>query len=375
MLMTTTLLTSYIAGIRRKKSLAVLFAILFGAIELCFFYSCLTMFFNGGYVMIILSALLFFVMYVWRRGTAIERSQSVYLPVVSYIDQLRELSSDESYPMTADNLVFLTNDSSPDRLDRDILYSILNKQPKRALAYWFLNVQVTNEPRTLTYAVEDFGTDFIFKVQLRLGFRVNQRVNQYFYQIVSDLIESGQLKPQDHKYSIYREKSRVGDFRFCMIRKVLTPETEISGMDSTVVNAKYAIRHLCGSPIRWYGLESSSVLTEYVPLFTKTKHEHRLTRTEGVGRNATLAVLDAPTDETTGEPGSAPTLGESSVEGVGGKPRRTKEIEEDEADIFTDPSKREDLEREAASYIGGDTATFRPLVIDEDEDESDEVDE
>ena len=77
MLMTTTLLTSYIAGILKHKLGACVFALLFGAIELCFFASCLTMFFDGGYVMIFLAALLFGLMYVWRRGTAIERTQSM----------------------------------------------------------------------------------------------------------------------------------------------------------------------------------------------------------------------------------------------------------------------------------------------------------
>ena len=91
MLMTTTLLTSYIAGILKHKLGACVFALLFGAIELCFFASCLTMFFDGGYVMIFLAALLFGLMYVWRRGTAIERTQTILLPVSKYIDQLNRL--------------------------------------------------------------------------------------------------------------------------------------------------------------------------------------------------------------------------------------------------------------------------------------------
>ena len=81
MLMTTTLLTSYIAGVLKHRLGACVFALLFGAIELCFFASCLTMFFDGGYVMIFLAALLFGLMYVWRRGTAIERTQTILLPL------------------------------------------------------------------------------------------------------------------------------------------------------------------------------------------------------------------------------------------------------------------------------------------------------
>lgn len=271
MLMTTTLLVGYLAGVRQKPALAVVFAMVFGAIELSFFISCCTMFLDGGYVMIILSALLFWVMFVWRRGTAIEHTQSVYLPVCEYKGQLGELRLDTNEPLLADNLVFLTNDSSFDKLDRDILYSILNKRPKRAKAYWFLNVQVTDEPHTHAYTVNNYGTDFLFKVEMRLGFKVNQRVNAFLRQIVADMVESGTLPPQDHKYSIYRNSGSVGDFRFVMIRKLLGTETELSGIDEAVMHSKYSIRGFCGNAARWYGLENSSIVLEYVPLFTRPK--------------------------------------------------------------------------------------------------------
>ncbi len=278
MLMTTTLLTSYIAGVMRKRGAAVLFAVIFGAIELCFFGACLTMFFDGGYVMIILAALLFGIMYVWRRGTAIERTQSVFLPVTNYVDQIRRLRNDESYPELADNLVFLISSADPDTLDRDVLYSILNKRPKRAKAYWFINVRVTDEPYTHTYTVNSFGTDFLFRVTLNLGFKVNQRVNSYLRQVVGDLLESGELPAQQHAYSIYEKKSPVGDFRFCMLRKTLSPDTQISRNDHRVMSVKYTIRRLCGSPAQWYGLEGSSIIFEHVPLFARMRPATKLTR-------------------------------------------------------------------------------------------------
>ena len=139
-------------------------------------------------------------------------------------------------------------------------------------------MKVTDEPYTHEFVVNSYGTDFLFKVQLRLGFRVNQRVNTYLYQIVADLVQRHQLAPQNHRYSIYREHSSVGDFRFCLLRKVLTPETDISGFDYRIMSLKYFIRRLCGSPARWYGLENSSIIFEYVPLFSKTKRQHKLKR-------------------------------------------------------------------------------------------------
>ena len=132
MLMTTLLLFSYLSRIRRKPAAAVVFLVFFGTIELMFFFSSLTKFFHGGYVTVLLATVLFLVMYIWRRGTAIERTQSVYLPVREYLDQLFDLSHDESYPLLADNLVFLTNDSSLDKLDRDILYLLNPGQASQA---------------------------------------------------------------------------------------------------------------------------------------------------------------------------------------------------------------------------------------------------
>lgn len=280
MLMTTTLLTSYIAGILKHKLGACVFALLFGAIELCFFASCLTMFFDGGYVMIFLAALLFGLMYVWRRGTAIERTQTILLPVSKYIDQLDRLRNDETYPVLADNLVFLTNSPDPLTLDRDVLYSILDKHPKRAKAYWFINVYVTDEPYTHEYSVETFGTDFLFRVRLDLGFKVNQRINAYLRQIVGDLMASGELPPQHHTYSIYETRGNVGDFRFCMLRKMLAPETDINRNDHRVMAIKYAVRRACGSPARWYGLENSAIIIEYVPLFARMRPAVKLVRTQ-----------------------------------------------------------------------------------------------
>ncbi len=341
MLMTTLLLFTYLSRVKHRGPFAVVFLVLFVAIEAMFFISSLTKFFHGGYVTVLMAFSIFMVMYVWRRGTAIERTQSVYLSVYEYIDQLEALSKDNELPYKADNLVFLTNDSSLERLDRDILYSILNKRPKRARAYWFLNVQVTDEPYTHEFSVNDFGTNFVFKVQLRLGFRVNQRVNEYLYQIVSTMMEQGRLAPQHHKYSIYRKNSDVGDFRFCLIRKVPSASSDISSGDRNAITAKYAIRHFCGSPAEWYGLENSSLIFEYVPLFAKSKRQHK------------LAYVEIPEN--------VAALNERSV------------AEDD--DVFSEKM-RDASAWEAAmvveDVIGGHTASFRPVTVSEDDEDSGE---
>lgn len=276
MLMTSVLLTMFLARVRNKVPLAIPFALFFGAIESFFFFSSLTKFAHGGYVTVLLALAIFLVMLVWHRGTRVELSQHVNLPVADYVGQLRELSTAEDIPYMADNLVFLTNDQSADVLDRDILYSILDKRPKRAKAYWFLNVAVTDEPNTHEFWVNDFGTDFLFKVQLRLGFQVNQRVNEYLYQVVEAMVNQGRLPAQDHRFSIYERTGHVGDFKFCLVRKVPSTSSELSNRDLAILRAKYLIRGACGSPDHWYGLENSSVMYEYVPLFVGQKRQHKL---------------------------------------------------------------------------------------------------
>ncbi len=341
MLMTTILLFTYLLKIRKRKQFAVLFLVLFVAIEAMFFVSSLTKFFHGGYVTVLLALSIFMVMYIWRRGTAIERTQSVYLSVYEYLDQLKELSEDKDLPFVADNLVFLTNDSSLERLDRDILYSILNKRPKRARAYWFLNVQVTDEPNTHEFSVNDFGTNFVFKVQLRLGFKVNQRVNEYLYQVVETMVNQGRLAPQHHRYSIYRTHSDVGDFRFCMIRKVASASNDISSGDRNVIMAKYAIRAFCGSPVQWYGLENSSTIFEYVPLFARSKRQHK------------LAYVELPDD----------------LAALNAKQEREDQEEDDIFSVTMRDALEYAEERVQSDLIGGHTATFRPLINDEEGEE------
>lgn len=341
MLMTTILLFTYLSKIRKRRQFAVLFLVLFVAIEAMFFVSSLTKFFHGGYVTVLLALSIFMVMYIWRRGTAIERTQSVYLSVYEYLDQLKELSEDKDLPFVADNLVFLTNDSSLERLDRDILYSILNKRPKRARAYWFLNVQVTDEPNTHEFSVNDFGTNFVFKVQLRLGFKVNQRVNEYLYQVVETMVNQGRLAPQHHRYSIYRTHSDVGDFRFCMIRKVASASNDISSGDRNVIMAKYAIRAFCGSPVQWYGLENSSTIFEYVPLFARSKRQHK------------LAYVELPDD----------------LAALNAKQEREEQEEDDIFSVTMRDALEYAEERVQSDLIGGHTATFRPLINDEEGEE------
>lgn len=273
MLMTTVLLCVYLRAIRRRGALAYLMLAVFGGIETIFFVSSLSKFMHGGYVTVILTLILLALEAVWYRGTQLEQKYATRLHIREHVDSLVALHNDPEIPLLAHNLVYLDGEKDLELMDRDILYSILDKDTKRAQAYWFVSVHVLNEPKTMTYELETYGTDCIFRIRLNLGFQCSQRVNVYLRQIVQDLQARGELPIQDKKYSIYG-KSTVGTFKFCIIHKSVTTKTELSDLDEFVLNAKYAIRRVAGSKERWYGLDTSSLIIENVPLITGSGIPH-----------------------------------------------------------------------------------------------------
>lgn len=278
MLMTTTLLSVYLKRVRKTVSpIRWLFVLFFGALELVFFGSSLTKFLHGGYVTVIIAAFLLLLMWIWHKGTSIENKQKQNCKIRKYIPMIEELHNDQELGLFADNLIYINRQKYDGTIDRDILFSILNKQPKRAKAYWFISVKVVDAPYTRAYRVENFGTDFIFRVEIQLGYKVSQRIQPYISQIITELSHSGELPPQDHVYSIFGP-STIGFSRYIFLRKQIVAESTIGAVDWMIMRLKYGIRRIAGSPMRWFGLEDALVNYEYVPLFTKKKKVKKLVR-------------------------------------------------------------------------------------------------
>ena len=278
MMCTTLLLFFYLHEERKLKVAPWIFAAFFLLLEGFFFVSSLTKFFHGGYFTILMAALIMGIMVCWYNGTAVEQRQFTLLPLRSYLPQLKRLRDDDRYERMSDNVVYLTKDTHTDYIDRDIVYSILDKHPKRARAWWFVNVETMDEPHTFAYSVETFGTDYVFRVHLYLGYKINQRVNAYLRQVVQDLAATGELPAQTHDYSVYKDPGNIGTFKFVLIRKLLAPESDVEPSERTAITLKYIIRRAAGTPARWYGLENSNVSFEYVPLFTKFKAVNKMQR-------------------------------------------------------------------------------------------------
>ena len=278
MLMMTVMFCVYIGVVHKQRIAAVIFTVVFFALEGVFFVSSLGKFMAGGYVAIIISLAILFIMICWYRGTQIEQAQNIFLKMREHLQDIKDLQMDITIPLCSHNVVYLVKGNESEKIDRDILYSILDKDPKRADAYWFLSVNTTDDPYQKNYEVETYGTDYIFRVNLYLGFKVKPSVNIYLRQVVHDLLATGELPKQDKRHSIYGP-SDVGSFKFCMIRKMMPKEGDIGAADDLLLRAKYTIRLLGGSPLQWFGLETSNLIIEYVPLFLpQRQNQDRLER-------------------------------------------------------------------------------------------------
>ena len=279
MLMTTILLFEWLILKGVHPIWDWIFLLFFGLLDVIFMVASLSKFFHGGYVSLVIAGFICLIMYIWYYGNKIRdkrESRNAYVRLDDYIDMLTQLSHDEDYPTYADNLVYMSKVKYNKFIKREILYSILDKRPKRAKAYWFVTVNVTNEPFTAEYAVNTFGTKNVINVQLFLGFKQQQRVNVYLRQIVHDLIADGTIESQPQEYTTTPGRD-VGDFSFVIVNDVISPQTQLRGYEKALVEARVWLQNLSSNPASWFGLDYADTVVERVPLILGDQHRIHIT--------------------------------------------------------------------------------------------------
>ena len=278
MFVTTLLLSIYLYKVKSKKLFAVIFLIFFGIEELFFLYANSLKFVNGGYITVFIALLIFIIMFIWYRGTEIKERESQYLTVKNYTKQLLQLSMDKSVPKYATNLVYLTGAKREEDVDYAVLYSILNKQPKRANVYFFVHINVIDKPYKREYKVTKFSDKKILKITFNLGFREHQRVNMFMHQVIDDLLMNKELELQPTKYNLRGKAETVGDFRFVLIEEVLGNSNGLSSFDNFIMGLRLKLKKITVTPEKWFGLDTSVITKEAVPLNVVQTKVKRLTR-------------------------------------------------------------------------------------------------
>lgn len=266
MLMTSILLFNYLLKKKTPFIISLFIFIFFATFEFSFFIANVVKFTHGGFVAVLIAFIILSLMYIWIKSYYIKMRLLENVRISDYKEQLNTLRKDDARPKFATNLVYLTNSYSSKKVEKKILYSILDKRPKKADVYWFVHISVTDEPYQADYTVDTFGTSYIVRVQLNLGFRVEQNLNVFLRQISTELVESGEIELQSRTYTTIKNRV-VGDFRFILIQEQLSQESKLNLWESTILNIHLFIKKFTVSPSKWFGLDTSDVYIEKVPLF------------------------------------------------------------------------------------------------------------
>jgi len=277
MLMTTLLMTYYLYVKRYAAWGVVLFLTVYLAIEGAFLIANLIKFPHGGWVSVLIALALASVMYVWLRAFKIKLRLTEYVRIDHYLESIKELSRDISMPKYATHLVFMSNAARQSEIESKIIYSIFQKRPKRADIYWFVHIEVTDDPYTMEYKVNTIATDDCYKVTFRLGFRVEQRVNLFFRKVIEDMVRNKEVDITSRYESLNRQNV-IGDFRFVVLEKFLSFENKLPFGERLTMNTYFFIKRFTTPEDRWFGLDSSSVKIEKVPLVLRPVENINLKR-------------------------------------------------------------------------------------------------
>jgi KUP system potassium uptake protein len=277
MMMTSILLAYYLRLRRNSIALIAIFLIVYMAIELSFLIANLTKFTHGGYVTIIVGSLIIFVMWVIVKSSHIKERLKKYVKLQEYIEPIKQLSNDNTVPKYATNLIYLTAARNKDEIEDKIIHSIFRRQPKRADVYWFVHVQVTDQPYTMEYSVDVLADEDAIKVVFYLGFRVEQRISLFFRLVVEEMVRKGEVDITS-RYQSLSEQKIAGDFRFIIIKHFLSNENDLPFWDQLVMDAYFLLKRITPTDARWYGLDVSSVVVEPMPLIIRPSTAIQLTR-------------------------------------------------------------------------------------------------
>jgi KUP system potassium uptake protein len=279
MIATSILFANYLVLRRTKPGLVYLYLGVYLTIEFSFLYANMDKFPHGGYVTLLVGGLLFFVMYDWYRARKIKNRYVEFVRLSHYIPKTQELSNDRSVPKSATHLVYLTSADNPKEIEHKIIYSILNKKPKRADIYWFIHVDTLDDPYTTEYSVTHIIPNDIIRVEFRLGFRVQPRINLMFRKVVEDLVQNKEVNVAS-RYESFERNNVVGDFQFIVMEKYLSQDNELPIWERIIMKFHFWLKEISLSEERGFGLDPSNVVVEKFPLIVSPVTTVRLKRVE-----------------------------------------------------------------------------------------------
>jgi len=277
MIMTTILLNFYLIMKRVKLYFMVPLITIYLIIEFSFLAANITKFAEGGYFTLIIAIVLITVMSIWYSAKKINKNYTKIVKVENYKKVLKELSVDLTIPKYATHLVYMTNAGRADEIEEKVMYSILQKRPKRADIYWFVHVNILTEPYRTDYRVTEILKDDIYRIDFNLGFREPTKINLMFKEVIKDMVKEGEVDITS-RYESLNKNNILGDFKFVLSEKFLSNDSDLKWIEKVVMNSYFFIKKLSLSEEGAFGLDSSSVKIEKFPMVLHPPEDIELTR-------------------------------------------------------------------------------------------------
>jgi len=277
MLATSILFANFLISRRAKSGWIYLYLCVYLTIELSFLFANLDKFPHGGFVTLIVGGGLFTVMFVWYRSRKIKNRYVEFVRMEHYIPQIQELSNDRTVAKFATHLVYMTSANNPKEIEHKIIYSILNKKPKRADIYWFVHIDTLDDPYTCEYSVDHIIPNDIIRVEFRLGFRIEPKINIMFRKVVEDLVNNKEVNITS-RYESLERNNVVGDFQIIVLEKYLSQDNELPFFERVVMKLYFWLKELSLSEERGFGLDPSNVTIEKFPLIVSPLPDLNLKR-------------------------------------------------------------------------------------------------
>lgn len=266
MLMTTSMLAVYLYYKKVPVYLISLLLVVYLSIEGAFLVANLHKFVYGGWFTILLGGVIGSIMYIWYQGRKIKNSFIEFVKISNYFEVIKALHNDKTIPKFATNAVFITKADKVTDIEAKILFSIINKQPKRADIYWLLHVDINDNPHMLEYRITQLIPGILIKIDFRIGFKVQPRINLFFRSVVEEMSRNKEIDIIS-RYNSLRQYGITADFRFVLIDRIQNYDFDFSGRDQMIMNLYTLLKEFGISEVKAFGLDTSNVTVEKVPLY------------------------------------------------------------------------------------------------------------
>lgn len=277
MVMSSRLLAFFMRLKKYPKLFLYAFVVTYIMIEGTFLIALLEKFPKGGYVTLIIALFLAGIMGCWYMAKLIRNRYVDLVPLDNYKLMLCDLSTDPSIQKYATHLVYMTSANSPKEIESKIIYSILQKRPKKADIYWFVHVDVMDEPYRMDYKVTHIADEDIIRVDFRIGFRIAPRINLMFRKVVADMVLNKEVDITS-RYESLNKNNVIGDFKFVVLEKFLSYENDLPLFEKIILNIYFFLKRFSLSEAKAFGLDSSSVKVEKFPMVISPPKELNLKR-------------------------------------------------------------------------------------------------